>query len=204
MQLEQYVSAEHIFTEYAYFSSFSDSWVAARPGLHREDDRPLRPRRPDSSVVELASNDGYLLQWFVKAGVPALGIEPAANVAAAAEDTGRAHAGALLRHASWPASSWPRAARPTCCSATTCWPRCPDLNDFVAGMKIVLAPEGVLTMEFPHVLRLIDENQFDTIYHEHFCYFSLHTTRTIFGHHGLDRRRRSRRLRGGRGRRGSR
>ena len=184
VQLEQYVSAEHIFSEYAYFSSFADSWVEhARNYTNTMIDRFRFG--PHSEVIELASNDGYLLQWFVKAGVPSLGIEPAANVAAAAEAKGvstlvrffgvelaeeLSGAGSLCR----PPGRQQRARS------------VPDLNDFVAGMKIVLAPSGVVTMEFPHVMRLIDENQFDTIYHEHFCYFSLDATRTIFRHHGLD------------------
>jgi hypothetical protein len=184
VQLEQYVSAEHIFTEYAYFSSFSDSWVQhARDYTEKMIDR--FGYGPDSQVVELASNDGYLLQWFVKAGVPALGIEPAANVAAAAEERGVTTlvrffgtelAGELVsqgRHADL-------------LLGNNVLAQVPDLNDFVAGMKILLAPDGVITMEFPHVQRLIDENQFDTIYHEHFSYFSAHTTRLILNRHGLE------------------
>jgi SAM-dependent methyltransferase len=184
VQLEQYVSADDIFTEYAYFSSFSDSWVQhAREYTEKMIDR--FGFDSSSSVVELASNDGYLLQWFVKAGVPALGIEPAANVAVAAEERGvptlvrffgrelATELAAEGRHADL-------------LLGNNVLAQVPDLNDFVGGMKILLAPDGVLTMEFPHVLRLIDENQFDTIYHEHFSYFSVHTTRTILNHHGLE------------------
>jgi hypothetical protein len=184
VQLEQYVSADDIFTEYAYFSSFSDSWVQhAREYTEKMIDRFGFDET--SSVIELASNDGYLLQWFVKAGVPALGIEPAANVAAAAEERGVPTLvrffGVELAHE---LTSQGRYA--DLLLGNNVLAQVPDLNDFVAGMKIVLAPRGVLTMEFPHVLRLIDENQFDTIYHEHFSYFSLHTTQAIFNRHGLE------------------
>ena len=183
VQLEQYVSAEEIFTEYAYFSSYSDSWVehahryaqamTARFGLGAE-----------SQVVELASNDGYLLQWFVKAGIPALGIEPAANVAAAAEKRGvktlvRFFGVALARELA------AQGHRADLLLGNNVLAQVPDLNDFVAGMSLLLAPHGVITLEFPHVQRLIDENQFDTIYHEHFSYFSLLTTRRVLARHGL-------------------
>jgi hypothetical protein len=184
VQLEQYVSAEDIFTEYAYFSSFSDSWVEhAREYTEKMIDRFELGDR--SQVVELASNDGYLLQWFVKAGIPALGIEPAANVAAAAEERGvptlvRFFGRELGRELAGDGR------RADLLLGNNVLAQVPDLNDFVGGMKTLLATRGVLTMEFPHVLRLIDENQFDTIYHEHFSYFSLHTTRTMFRAHGLD------------------
>ena len=184
VQLEQYVSAEHIFSEYAYFSSFADSWVQhARDYTDKMIDR--FGFGPQSQVIELASNDGYLLQWFVKAGVPSLGIEPAANVAAAAEEKGVT---TLVRFFGVELAE--ELAAQGCFAdlllGNNVLAQVPDVNDFVAGMKIVLAPTGVLTMEFPHVMRLIDENQFDTIYHEHFGYFSLHTTRAIFRHHGLE------------------
>jgi hypothetical protein len=184
VQLEQYVSAEHIFSEYAYFSSFADTWVQhAREYTEKMIDRFGLDGR--SQVIEVASNDGYLLQWFVKAGVPALGIEPAANVAVAAEERGvptlvRFFGVELARELV------AEGRRADLLLGNNVLAQVPDLNDFVAGMKIVLAPSGVLTMEFPHVLRLLEENQFDTIYHEHFGYFSAHTTRTILRHHGLE------------------
>jgi SAM-dependent methyltransferase len=184
VQLEQYVSAEHIFSEYAYYSSFSDSWVEhARDYTMKMIDR--FGLGATSQVVELASNDGYLLQWFVKAGVPSLGIEPAANVAAAAEDRGVT---TLVRFfgAELATELVANGCRADLLVGNNVLAQVPDLNDFVAGMKTLLAPGGVLTLEFPHVLRLIDENQFDTIYHEHFSYFSAHTTRTIFARHGLE------------------
>ena len=184
VQLQEYVKPEHIFSEYAYFSSYSDSWVeharrytvdmAARFGLGS-----------GSTVVELASNDGYLLQWFVKAGIPVLGIEPAANVAAVAAEKGvptivRFFGVELAKELR------DRGQRADLLIGNNVLAQVPDINDFVAGMALALAPEGVVTLEFPHVLRLIDENQFDTIYHEHFSYFSLHTVAKIVGSHGLE------------------
>jgi SAM-dependent methyltransferase len=184
VQLKQYVSAEHIFTEYAYFSSFSDSWVQhARDYTSSMIDR--FDLGPGSQVVELASNDGYLLQWFVKAGVPSLGVEPAANVAAAAEERG---VRTLVRFFGTELARELVAdgRQADLVVGNNVLAQVPDLNDFVAGIAILLAPKGVLTLEFPHVLRLIDENQFDTIYHEHFSYFSAHTIRRLFASHGLE------------------
>jgi hypothetical protein len=183
VQLEQYVSAEEIFGEYAYFSSYSDSWVQ-HAKAYTEKMIQRFGFGAKNQVVELASNDGYLLQWFVKAGVPALGIEPAGNVAAAAEKKGvttlvRFFGTELARELA------AQGKKADLLLGNNVLAQVPDLNDFVAGMSIALAPEGVLTMEFPHVMRLIDENQFDTIYHEHFSYFSLHTTQKIFAEHGL-------------------
>ena len=184
VQLQQYVSVEHIFSDYAYFSSFSDSWVQ-----HARDFTSYMINRFDlgeaSAVVELASNDGYLLQWFVKAGIPSLGIEPAANIAAAAEERGVT---TLVRFFGTELANELAADgyRADLLVGNNVLAQVPDLNDFVAGMAILLAPRGVLTLEFPHVLRLIDENQFDTIYHEHFSYFSAHTTRWLLASHGLE------------------
>jgi len=184
VQLDQYVSADDIFTEYAYFSSYSTSWVD-HARRYTEDMRTRFALDGNSHVVELASNDGYLLQWFVEAGVPVLGIEPAANVAEAAEAKGvptlvkffgQTLALELAKHG--------RLA--DLLIGNNVLAQVPDLNDFVAGMKMILAPTGVVTLEFPHVMRLIDENQFDTIYHEHFGYFSLHTAVTILADHGLE------------------
>jgi 2-polyprenyl-3-methyl-5-hydroxy-6-metoxy-1,4-benzoquinol methylase len=183
VQLHQYVSREHIFSEYAYFSSFADSWVqhmkvyadaiVGRLGL---DGR--------SFVVEVASNDGYLLQHFVARGIPVLGIEPAANIARVAEAKGiptlvkffgeqtalelaREHKQADL------------------IAGANVLAQVPDVNDFIRGLRILLKPQGVVTIEFPHLMRLMEENQFDTIYHEHFSYFSLITAEKIFAAHGL-------------------
>jgi C-methyltransferase C-terminal domain/Putative zinc binding domain/Methyltransferase domain len=184
VQLEQYVSAEHIFSEYAYFSSCAETWVEhARRYAETMIDRFGYGQ--GSHVVEVASNDGYLLHWFVKAGVPCLGIEPAANAAAAAEGIGVPSLirffGVELAH-----ELVAGGRRADLIIANNVLAQVPDLNDFVGGMNVLLAPTGVLTLEFPHVMRLIDQNQFDTIYHEHFGYFSLFTTRAILRHHGLE------------------
>jgi SAM-dependent methyltransferase len=183
VQLERYVAPEAIFTEYAYFSSYSDSWVR-----HARDYAEMAADRfrlgPGSLVVELASNDGYLLQHFVAAGVPVLGIEPARNVAAAATERGVA---TLTRFFGVELArelvAEGRAA--DLVVANNVLAQVPDLNDFVAGIKLLLKPGGVVTVEFPHLVRLMEGNQFDTIYHEHFSYFSFGTARRIFARHGL-------------------
>lgn len=184
VQLEQYVSADEIFSEYAYFSSYSDSWVhhARRYSVEMTQRFGLGP---NSSVVELASNDGYLLQWFVKAGIPALGVEPAANVAAAAEERG---VPTLVRFFGIELATQLAAEgrHADLLIGNNVLAQVPDINDFVGGMAVILGPHGVITLEFPHVLRLIEDNQFDTIYHEHFSYFSLQTVATILARHGLE------------------
>ena len=184
VQLEEFVAPEDIFTEYAYFSSYSDSWVA-----HARDYVASALERfglgSESLVVELASNDGYLLQHVVERGVPALGIEPAANVALAAQERGietvvdffGRELGAGLAAAG---------RRADLLVANNVLAHVPDLNDFVGGMREVLAPRGVATIEFPHLERLIAGNQFDTIYHEHFSYFSFLTAQTVLEAHGLE------------------
>jgi SAM-dependent methyltransferase len=183
VQLEQYVGPDQIFSDYAYFSSYSDSWVDhARRYVEAMIER--FGLGPGSLVMEIASNDGYLLQHFVKRGVPCLGIEPAANVAAAAEERGipttvrffgREAAEDLARDR----------GRPDLLLGNNVLAHVPDLNDFVAGMKRILKPTGVITMEFPHLLRLMQENQFDTIYHEHFSYFSFFVAEKVFAHHRM-------------------
>jgi SAM-dependent methyltransferase len=182
-QLEEYVTPDEIFSEYAYFSSYSDSWVAhARTYVDEVIQR--FHLRPDDLVVELASNDGYLLQHFVAKGYSVLGIEPAANVAAAAISKGVPTRvdffGQRLARELVSAGQ-----QPTIVIGNNVLAQVPDLNDFVAGVKRVLAPHGVVTMEFPHLLRLMEGNQFDTIYHEHFSYFSFLTVQKIFDRHGL-------------------
>lgn len=183
VQLPQYVSAAEIFSEYAYFSSYSESWLRhARRYCQRMIERFGLTER--SQVVEIASNDGYLLQNFVARGIPALGIEPAANVAKAAVEKGvptlvrffgRETAHELLA----------MGQRADLLVANNVLAHVPQLNDFVAGVKLVLAPGGVATFEFPHLLRLMKGNQFDTIYHEHFCYFSLAVVEPLLAAHGL-------------------
>ncbi|HEY6863574.1 MAG TPA: class I SAM-dependent methyltransferase [Burkholderiales bacterium] len=184
VQLEQFESRERIFSDdYAYFSSYSDSWLAhcrayteamiARFGYGAK-----------SLVVEIASNDGYLLQYFAQRGVPVLGIEPAANVARAAEAKG-----IPTRVEFFGTETAKRLAaegrRADLLLGNNVLAHVPDLNDFVRGMKELLAPGGVITMEFPHLLRLMAESQFDTIYHEHFSYFSFATAEKVFAAHGI-------------------
>lgn len=183
VQLEQYESPENIFSDYAYFSSFSDSWLkhaenycnkmATRFGLSAK-----------SLVIEVASNDGYLLQYFVRQNIPVLGIEPAANVAKVAVEKGVT---TLVRFLG-AAVAKDLAAEGRCADlvlGNNVLAQVPDLNDFVKGLKILLKPEGVLTLEFPHLLRLMELNEFDTIYHEHFSYFSMLTTKQLFEAHAL-------------------
>jgi SAM-dependent methyltransferase len=183
VQLGEFASPERIFSDYAYFSSYSDSWlrhareyvdtISARLGL---DER--------SQVVEIASNDGYLLQYFVERGIPVLGIEPAANVARAAEERG---VPTLVRFfgAELARELVEQGTRADLIVGNNVLAHVPALNDFVAGLRLLLAPRGVVTMEFPHLLRLLEENQFDTIYHEHFSYFSFTTVEAVFSAHEL-------------------
>ncbi|HUG97958.1 MAG TPA: class I SAM-dependent methyltransferase [Gammaproteobacteria bacterium] len=183
VQLEEFVTPGEIFTEYAYFSSFSDSWVA-HALRYCEDMRARFSLGPGSRVVELASNDGYLLQHFLAMGIPVLGVEPAANVAAAAREKGipsvieffGRETATRLKAEHGPADLL---------LGNNVLAHVPDLNDFVAGMKILLAADGVITMEFPHLEQLMAHNQFDTIYHEHFSYFSFNTVEQVFAAHGL-------------------
>jgi SAM-dependent methyltransferase len=183
VQLEQYVSVEHIFTEYAYFSSFSDSWLKhCSDYVDMISDR--LKLRGESLVVELASNDGYLLQYFVQKGIPVLGVEPAINVARAAEQKG---VPTLVKFFGC-RTALEMAAHGQMADliiGNNVLAQVPDINDFVEGIHILLKPGGVATLEFPHLLRLMEENQYDTIYHEHFSYFSLITVERIFAAHGL-------------------
>jgi SAM-dependent methyltransferase len=183
VQLEQYVSAEHIFTEYAYFSSFSDSWLKHSSNYVDMISRRLR-LGSGKLVVELASNDGYLLQYFVKQGIPVLGVEPAANVARAAEEKG---VPTLVRFFGCKTAleMVANGQMADLVVGNNVLAQVPDINDFVGGIRIVLKPGGIATLEFPHLIRLMRENQYDTIYHEHFSYFSLITIEKIFAAHGL-------------------
>ena len=184
VQIGEFESPEHIFNEYAYFSSFSDSWLAHAQNyvnmvLHRFE------LGPNSKVIEIASNDGYLLQYFMERKIPVLGVEPAANVAIKAIEkgihtkvdffsevlarklVGEGHKGNLI-------------------IANNVLAHVPNLHDFIAGLKRLLEPKGIITVEFPHILNLICQKQFDTIYHEHFSYFSLQTVQKIFLAHNLE------------------
>jgi SAM-dependent methyltransferase len=183
VQLQEFVSPQEIFGEYAYFSSYSTSWVE-----HARRYSQMAIERfglgKTSKVMEIASNDGYLLQHFVAAGVPVLGIEPAANVAKVAIERGipsevRFFGRETAQHVAR------QHGRPDLLLGNNVLAHVPDLNDFVGGMKILLAPGGVITMEFPHLLQLMRHNQFDTIYHEHFSYFSFVAVSRVFAHHGL-------------------
>jgi len=183
VQLPEAESPEAIFSDYAYFSSFSDSWLA-----HAERYAAMAVERfglePGSRVVEVASNDGYLLRFFEERGIPVLGVEPARNVARAAEELGiptiveffGAELARRLRS---------EGGRADLLVGNNVFAHTPHLRDFAEGLSILLAPEGVVTLEFPHLLRLIDENQFDTIYHEHFSYFSFTTAEAVLAAHGL-------------------
>jgi len=184
VQLEEFESPQQIFGDnYAYFSSYSDSWldharhyteqVTARFGLGAK-----------SQVIEIASNDGYLLQYFKQKGVPVLGIEPAKNVAEAAVAKGVPTLTKFFGVAT-ATELVAKGTRADLLLGNNVLAHVPDLNDFVAGMKAILKPAGVLTMEFPHLQHLIEENQFDTIYHEHFSYFSFLAAQRVFTRHGL-------------------
>jgi hypothetical protein len=183
VQLEEFVAPDEIFSDYAYFSSFSDSWVehARRYALRMIDALRLGPQ---SMVMEVASNDGYLLQHFVAAGVPCLGIEPAANVAAAAVAKGVPSTVRFFGAQSAQAIAH-EFGQPDLLLGNNVLAHVPDINDFVRGMKILLGSRGTITMEFPHLMQLMANNQFDTIYHEHFSYLSLTVVEKIFSAQGL-------------------
>lgn len=184
VQLEEFEKAENIFSDYLYFSSYSNSWLehckkysdemTSRFGLDQT-----------SQVIEVASNDGYLLQYFKEKSINVLGIEPAANVAEVAKGKGiETHVGffgkqcadALLRDGQKKADLM---------AANNVLAHVPDINDFIAGFKSILSDSGVATFEFPHLLNLVQKNQFDTIYHEHFSYISLIAAQTAFERHDL-------------------
>ena len=182
VQLEQFETPDHIFGDYAYFSSYSTSWlehsrryaefVIERFGLGSE-----------SQVVELASNDGYLLQYFRERAIPVLGVEPAANVAEVATKKGVPTLVEFFGRDV--ARSLAESSPADLVIGNNVLAHVPDLNDFVGGIKILLKPGGVVTIEFPHLMRLVEDNQFDTIYHEHFSYFSFLTVSRVFAAHGL-------------------
>jgi len=183
VQLDDYVTPQAIFTEYAYFSSYADSWVehmrryadaiTERLGLGK-----------GSLIVEVASNDGYLLQHFVRKGIPVLGIEPAANVAKVAIEKGIPTRVEFFGEQTARELAAEGKRADLICGANVL-AQVPNPNDFVGGLRILLKPRGVVTIEFPHLMRLMAENQFDTIYHEHFCYFSFVSAERIFAAQGL-------------------
>lgn len=183
VQLPQVETPEKIFGHYVYFSSYSDSWLQHAQGFARAALERYR-LGAGNLVMEVGSNDGYLLQYFSAAGIPVLGVEPAQNVAEVATSRGirtinrffGAQAAGEIIAQYGPADLL---------IGNNVLAHVPDLNDFVAGLAAALKPAGVLAVEFPHLLRLMLENQFDTIYHEHFCYFSLHAVEQVFRRHGL-------------------
>jgi SAM-dependent methyltransferase len=183
VQLDEFESPQDIFSDYPYYSSFSDSWLE-----HCKNYTKLMQLRlgldASSFVVEIASNDGYLLQYFVDAAIPVLGVEPAANVAAAAMDNGIP---TIVKFFGTETAKElvDAGQKADLLLGNNVLAHVPDINDFVAGMAIALKPHGVITMEFPHLLQLIQNNQFDTIYHEHFSYLSLLSVEQIFARHGL-------------------
>lgn len=184
MQLEEFATPDEIFAdEYAYFSSYSESWLNhARKYTEMMTERFAINN--EKLVVEIASNDGYLLQWFVQKGIPVLGIEPAANCAEAAKAKGvRSEVKFFGENTAFELSA--KYGKADLLLGNNVLAHVPDINDFVSGMKEMLNTGGVITMEFPHLQRLIEENQFDTIYHEHFSYLSFVAVNRIFAHHGI-------------------
>jgi SAM-dependent methyltransferase len=183
VQLQAYVSPEHIFSDYAYFSSYSDTWLQ-HAKVYTDTMVERFKLLENSQVVEIASNDGYLLQYFVGKGLSVLGIEPAANVAEVAIQKGIPTVVKFFGE---------KTAHELACEGrradlllgNNVLAHVPDLNGFVKGLKILLKPHGIITIEFPHLMRLIEGNQFDTIYHEHFSYLSLLTVEKVFAAHGL-------------------
>lgn len=183
VQLAEFESPEAIFGDYLYFSSYSQSWLD-HARAYAEDMIDRFRLDGNNQVIEIASNDGYLLQYFNDAGIPSLGIEPAKNVAAAARERGIKTKVAFFG-TSLAKELANEEIRADLLIGNNVLAHVPDLNDFVEGLSIVLAADGLITLEFPHLLELIEFNQFDTIYHEHFSYFSLMTVTRLFAVHGL-------------------
>ena len=183
VQLPVFQSSEEIFSDYAYFSSFSNSWLQhAEAYVNYMIDRFGFDIK--SHAIEIASNDGYLLQFFKEKGIPVLGIEPAKNVAQVAQQAGIQTIEKFFGYQT--AMDLAREGKyADLLIGNNVLAHVPDVNDFVKGMKIILKPHGIITMEFPHLMRLMAENQFDTIYHEHFSYFSFTIVNKVFDHHGL-------------------
>lgn len=185
VQINEYKKAADIFSnDYVYFSSYSKSWLE-HAKIYVESMTERFGLNKESHVLEIASNDGYLLQYFQQKNIPCIGIEPTKSTAKVAREKGisviedffvRSLAQNLVESGK----------KADLLLGNNVLAHVPDINDFVAGLKIALKPEGIITMEFPHLMKLVEHNQFDTIYHEHFSYFSLHTVKTIFESHGLE------------------
>lgn len=184
VQVGDVVSPEGLFQQqYPYFSSYSDSWLAHARAYVDQVTEALS-LGAGSTVVEVGSNDGYLLQWFVQAGIRCMGVEPAGNVAEAARGRGVPTTVAFFGRATAEelvAQGW----RADLVCGANVMAQVPDLNDFVAGLATLVAPTGTITIEFPHLVQLVEHGEFDTIYHEHFSYFSLLATEALFARHGL-------------------
>lgn len=183
VQLQEFESPEAIFSDYAYFSSYSQTWLA-HAKAYTEAMIARFGFGASSQVIEIASNDGYLLQYFKEKQVPVLGIEPAANVADVARERGIPTLAQFFGVETATALA-AKGTRADLLLGNNVLAHVPDLHDFVGGMPIILRESGIVTMEFPHLLRLMEENQFDTIYHEHFSYLSLSTVERVFAKHGL-------------------
>lgn len=183
-QLESFESPDAIFSDYLYFSSFSSSWVE-----HARRYTDMMTERfgfnSDSQIIEIASNDGYLLQHFKAKGIPVLGVEPAANVAKVAWETKQIPSVVKFFGVETAKELVETGKSADLLLGNNVLAHVPDINDFVGGLKVALKPQGVITFEFPHLLRLIEGNQFDTVYHEHFSYLSFLAMETVFAHHGL-------------------
>jgi len=183
VQLPAYVSGEDIFSDYAYFSSYSESWVA-HAKRYADEMRARLGLGPESLVIEVASNDGYLLQHFAAHDIPVLGVEPAANIARVARSRGIPTEERFLRLESGREIAQ-RRGRADLVVANNVLAHVPDLRSFVAGLRALVKDEGLVTIEFPHLLRLIEQAQYDTIYHEHYSYFSLLTSCRVLATAGL-------------------
>jgi C-methyltransferase C-terminal domain/Putative zinc binding domain/Methyltransferase domain len=183
VQLPAYVDAQDIFGEYAYFSSYSDSWVA-HAGRFVDEMADRLALGPDSLIVEVASNDGYLLQHAVRRGIPVVGVEPAANIAEVARERGvRTEVAFLGRESGRRIAA--RYGRADLVAGNNVFAHTPELLDFAAGLRELVADTGLVSLEFPHLLRLIEERQYDTIYHEHYSYFTLGTASAALATAGL-------------------
>ncbi len=184
VQLEECSSPDRIFSDYDYFSSYSDSWLG-HAQKYSEQVIKRFGLNESSQVIEIASNDGYLLRNFCGQGIPVLGIEPALNVAEVAREKGFATIVEFFGE-KLACELTGKGTQADLLIGNNVLAHVPALNDFVRGLKVLLKPQGVITMEFPHLMRLMAENQFDTIYHEHFSYFSFCTVQKIFAKHGLN------------------
>jgi len=185
VQIDEFKRADEIFNQnYAYFASFSKSWLAHAEKYVEMITQKLQLNK-SSLVIEIASNDGYLLQYFQKKHIPCLGIEPAENTASVAREKGIPVISELFGE-NLADQLRKKGETADLLIGNNVLAHVPDINDFVKGLKIALNPGGVITMEFPHLMRLVEQNQFDTIYHEHFSYLSLHVVKAVFAAHGLE------------------